>query len=42
MTLEDFHAIIPAGGVGTRLWPLSRKAKPKFLYDLVGSGQTLM
>ncbi|MFT8704984.1 mannose-1-phosphate guanylyltransferase [Bifidobacterium aquikefiricola] len=42
MTIEDFHAIIPAGGVGTRLWPLSRKAKPKFLYDMVGSGQTLI
>ncbi|RAE53575.1 hypothetical protein DN540_37315, partial [Burkholderia multivorans] len=23
-----FHAIIPAGGSGTRLWPLSRKASP--------------
>lgn len=42
MTIEDFHAIIPAGGVGTRLWPLSRKARPKFLYDLVGSGKTLI
>ncbi|WEV53253.1 sugar phosphate nucleotidyltransferase [Bifidobacterium sp. ESL0704] len=39
---EDFYAIIPAGGTGSRLWPLSRGAKPKFLYDLMGSGRTLI
>ncbi|BDR54223.1 mannose-1-phosphate guanyltransferase [Bombiscardovia apis] len=42
MTLDDFYAIIPAGGVGTRLWPLSRKARPKFLFDLLGQGQTMI
>ncbi len=40
--LERFVAVIPAGGVGTRLWPLSRAAAPKFLHDLTGSGQTLI
>ncbi|KOA60168.1 mannose-1-phosphate guanylyltransferase [Bifidobacterium animalis subsp. animalis MCC 0499] len=39
---DDFYAIIPAGGTGTRLWPLSREAKPKFLFDLLGSGRTLI
>lgn len=39
---DDFYAIIPAGGTGTRLWPLSRESKPKFLYDLLGSGSTLI
>ncbi|WEV63779.1 sugar phosphate nucleotidyltransferase [Bifidobacterium sp. ESL0732] len=39
---EDFYAIIPAGGTGSRLWPLSRGARPKFLYDLMGSGRTLI
>ncbi|EFA23330.1 mannose-1-phosphate guanylyltransferase [Bifidobacterium gallicum] len=39
---DDFYAIIPAGGVGTRLWPLSRQARPKFLYDLLGQGRTLI
>ncbi|WP_125963753.1 mannose-1-phosphate guanylyltransferase [Bifidobacterium dolichotidis] len=39
---DDFYAIIPAGGVGTRLWPLSRQDKPKFLYDLLGQGRTLI
>ncbi|CAM3169451.1 Mannose-1-phosphate guanylyltransferase RfbM [Arthrobacter ulcerisalmonis] len=40
--LERFIAVIPAGGVGTRLWPLSRAAAPKFLHDLTGSGSTLL
>ncbi|MEI6591151.1 MAG: mannose-1-phosphate guanylyltransferase [Actinomycetes bacterium] len=37
-----FYSIIPAGGVGSRLWPLSRASAPKFLHDLTGSGQTLL
>lgn len=39
---DHFFAIIPAGGVGSRLWPLSRASTPKFLHDLTGSGQTLL
>src|SRR5256886_10659742 len=30
------HAVIPAGGSGTRLWPLSRAGNPKFLHPLTG------
>ncbi|NKX53220.1 mannose-1-phosphate guanylyltransferase [Arthrobacter mobilis] len=40
--LARFYGVIPAGGVGTRLWPLSRAAAPKFLHDLTGSGSTLI
>ncbi|WP_374200338.1 mannose-1-phosphate guanylyltransferase [Arthrobacter sp. M4] len=40
--LNRFFAVIPAGGTGTRLWPLSRAAAPKFLHDLTGSGSTLL
>lgn len=40
--LADFHAVVPAGGAGTRLWPLSRAGHPKFLLDLTGSGRTLL
>ena len=39
---EPLHAIVPAGGAGTRLWPLSRRGAPKFLLDLTGSGRTLL
>jgi mannose-1-phosphate guanylyltransferase len=40
--LDNFWAVIPAGGAGTRLWPLSRRSSPKFLHDLSGSGQSLL
>ncbi|MDR3152581.1 MAG: mannose-1-phosphate guanylyltransferase [Bifidobacteriaceae bacterium] len=40
--ISNFYPIIPAGGGGTRLWPLSRKSSPKFLYDLTGSGRSLL
>jgi mannose-1-phosphate guanylyltransferase len=31
------YAVIPAGGSGTRLWPLSRADHPKFLHPLAGT-----
>ncbi len=40
--IDGFWAVIPAGGAGTRLWPLSRRSSPKFLHDLTGSGRTLL
>jgi mannose-1-phosphate guanylyltransferase len=40
--IPGFHAVIPAGGAGTRLWPLSRAGHPKFLLDLTGTGRTLL
>jgi mannose-1-phosphate guanylyltransferase len=40
--VDRFYAVIPAGGIGSRLWPLSRADAPKFLHDLTGSGQTLL
>lgn len=40
--MADFHAVIPAGGAGTRLWPLSRASRPKFLLDLTGTGRSLI
>lgn len=40
--IDGFWAVIPAGGAGTRLWPLSRQASPKFLHDLTGTGRTLL
>jgi mannose-1-phosphate guanylyltransferase len=40
--IEHFWAVVPAGGSGTRLWPLSRAAAPKFLHDLTGTGRSLL
>ena len=40
--IPGFWAVIPAGGSGTRLWPISRRSSPKFLHDLTGSGQSLL
>lgn len=41
-TIDHFWGVVPAGGAGTRLWPLSRATAPKFLLDLTGSGRTLI
>ncbi len=35
------HAVIMAGGTGTRFWPLSRASRPKQLLDLTG-GRTMI
>lgn len=35
-------AVIPAGGSGTRLWPLSRAGHPKFLHPLTGTAASLL
>jgi mannose-1-phosphate guanylyltransferase len=40
--LDRLWAVVPAGGAGTRLWPLSRARTPKFLLDLTGVGRTLI
>lgn len=40
--IPGFWAVVPAGGAGTRLWPLSRSRSPKFLHDLTGEGASLL
>ncbi|PRY60125.1 mannose-1-phosphate guanylyltransferase [Knoellia remsis] len=40
--IPGFWAVVPAGGAGTRLWPLSRRGNPKFLHDLTGAGASLL
>jgi mannose-1-phosphate guanylyltransferase len=41
MALLDAHALILAGGGGTRLWPASRRARPKQLLKLGGDESLL-
>jgi len=36
------NAIVLAGGVGTRLWPRSRQARPKQFSDITGCGRTML
>lgn len=36
------HVVIMAGGVGSRLWPVSVPEKPKQFIDLLGIGKTLI
>ena len=38
---KNLYAVILAGGVGTRFWPLSRKANPKQFLDITGNGSLL-
>lgn len=40
--VSDFWAVVPAGGVGSRLWPLSRADAPKFLIDVTSSGRSML
>ncbi|MGQ0837315.1 mannose-1-phosphate guanylyltransferase [Actinokineospora sp.] len=42
MTSTELHIVVPAGGSGTRLWPLSRAANPKFLHRLTGTDRSLL
>jgi mannose-1-phosphate guanylyltransferase len=41
-TIPGFYVVIPAGGAGTRLWPLSRENHPKFLLDVTLQGRSLI
>ena len=40
--VTELHVVVPAGGSGTRLWPLSRAANPKFLHPLTGTRRSLL
>ena len=40
--MEDIHIVIMAGGVGSRLYPVSTPERPKQFLDLLGCGKTLI
>ena len=39
---KNYYAIIMAGGVGSRFWPLSKTNFPKQFHDILGAGETLI
>ncbi len=39
---KNYYAIIMAGGVGSRFWPISRTSHPKQFLDILGTGKTLI
>ena len=39
---KNYYAVIMAGGVGTRFWPLSTQKLPKQFHDMLGTGSTLI
>ncbi len=39
---NKYYAVIMAGGVGTRFWPISTQQFPKQFHDMLGTGNTLI
>ena len=39
---KNNYAIIMAGGIGSRFWPISRTAHPKQFIDILGTGKSLI
>jgi len=39
---NDYYAVIMAGGIGSRFWPVSTSEFPKQFHDMLGSGQSLL
>lgn len=39
---KNYYAVIMAGGVGSRFWPVSTQAFPKQFHDILGTGQSLI
>ena len=42
MKNHNYYAIIMAGGVGSRFWPVSTQQFPKQFHDMLGTGQSLI
>ncbi len=39
---NNYYAVIMAGGVGERFWPMSRNYRPKQFIDILGTGKSLL
>ena len=36
------YAVIMAGGIGSRFWPMSKESRPNQFIDILGTGETLI
>lgn len=39
---KNYYAVIMAGGVGSRFWPVSTPENPKQFHDMLGTGRSLL
>ena len=39
---KNYYALLMAGGVGSRFWPVSTQDFPKQFHDMLGTGETLL
>jgi mannose-1-phosphate guanylyltransferase len=39
---KNYYAVIIAGGIGSRFWPVSTKDDPKQFHDMLGTGRSLL
>ena len=39
---KNYYAILMAGGIGSRFWPVSTSEFPKQFHDMLGTGETLI
>lgn len=42
MMKKNYYAVLMAGGVGSRFWPVSTSSYPKQFHDMLGTGDTLI
>ena len=40
--INNNYAVIMAGGIGSRFWPISTSKMPKQFLDVLGNGDTLL
>ena len=40
--MKNNYAVIMAGGIGSRFWPMSKASRPKQFIDILGTGESLI
>ena len=40
--MNNNYAVIMAGGIGSRFWPMSKESRPKQFIDILGTGESLI